>query len=260
MSPMSRASLVVLFIILATVGLGLLLLFFFKEETGPSKEGGPVEGIVKEEGKRQVVDRGRYHAAEAYYPPLVPIEDTEGAASATASLEAFVLQETSRFKDSFVSTLTAEDIQVQGLGGERIYTLLMDYDEYESASTVSYVYHMYADTPGAHPNVYYRTFVFQKETGKELRLDDLFVTDAYLQVLSEMSRAKIRATIGESVSDDMLLAGTTPDADNFQNFYLSGDELVIIFPPYQVGPWAAGTQEARLSLLELSALLAPEYR
>lgn len=256
---MSRTPLIVFAGLLILVVIGLLLWFFFPRQADAPGGKEPTGGMV-EEGKRQNVDRSRYHKTEAYYPPSVPVKDEEGAKEAASSLEFFVLQETARFKDSFVGELTAEDIQVQGLGGERIYTLLVDYDTYESTSTVSYVYHMNADTLGAHPNVYYRTFVFDTETGEGLHLDDLFVSDTYLETLSEKSRTQLRTTLGESVSEEMLLAGTTPDADNFQNFYLSGTELVIVFPPYQVGPWAVGTQEARIPLSGLSSLLRTDYK
>ena len=52
----------------------------------------------------------------------------------------------------------------------------------------------------------------------------------------------------------MLLSGTAPSEENFSTFYLTDAELVIVFSPYQVGPWAIGTQTLPIPLSELQGL------
>ncbi len=214
----------------------------------------------------------QYWEIEAAYPNQTPLRASAGAgadAHAVEVMKQFAEISVESFKEeNQLLSLSAEDIEVQGLGGERKYAFGMEYELHTSDSTVSYVYLMYADTLGAHPNAYYRTFTFDKETGEGLTLGDLFVPGSdYLARLSSSSRAKLVTQIAEvsGVSEselnmDMIDAGTTPDEDNYLNFYLEGNALVIIFAPYQVGPWALGMQEVRLPKSELSAILKAKYQ
>ena len=224
------------------------------------------EGTVE---KQTIRDAGDYYDIEANYPATTPLKATAGAradAKAVEILHGFVAQEIANFKEnSGLSSLTPEDIQVQGLGGDRKYALGVDYTIHTSPATVSYVFQMYQDTMGAHPNAYYRTFVFDKTMGDGLTLADVFSPTAdYVGVLSNESRnrlpALLKARTGYDADPDMLAAGTTPDADNFQNFYLDGKDLVIIFPPYQIAAYAAGTTELHIPRAELGNAIVAKYR
>jgi hypothetical protein len=146
--------------------------------------------------------------------------------------------------------------------------MTMEYEIHESPKTVSYVYSLYQDTMGAHPNTYYRTFTFDKETGNDIELGDLFTPGAaYLDRLSEITRAdlpKIMAKMAEMTLDevdhDYINSGTMPIADSFGNFAIDGANLLMIFPPYQVGPYVYGTITDPIPLSSLSNILAPKYR
>jgi hypothetical protein len=72
--------------------------------------------------------------------------------------------------------------------------------------------------------------------------------------------AKATETPEDELDTSYIETGTTPDPNNFQIFYFEGDYLVIVFPPYQVGPWVLGTQTIRIPRSELSAELKAEYR
>jgi len=50
--------------------------------------------------------------------------------------------------------------------------------------------------------------------------------------------------------------GTTPVADNFKSVSLELGGLVISFDPYQVGPYAAGPQEAPIPAKDVQPMLA----
>lgn len=212
------------------------------------------------EGDSVVSEDEEYYRISATSPQKTALQGSANA-TAVASMDSFIAATITDFKaNSGLMTLTAEDIEMQGLGGERKYALDISYDAYASASTLSYVFVIYEDTMGAHPNAYYRTFTFSKSTGEELLISDLFTSSVYLAALSEGSRVQITETLGpDAVVSEYLESGTTPDAPNFQHFYLNENELVIIFPPYSVGPWAIGTQEARFPRSDFE-LLKPEYR
>lgn len=129
------------------------------------------------------------------------------------------------------------------------------------ARTLSYIYTTYTDTGGAHGNTDFKTFTFDTESGTELALPDLFIAGSrYLDTLSSIARAKLPAIIGDSYNERMMLDGTTPDTNSFANFFIDNRELVILFPPYAVAPYAAGPQTLRIPLTDLADILKPEYR
>jgi hypothetical protein len=61
------------------------------------------------------------------------------------------------------------------------------------------------------------------------------------------------------IAMDMLLDGTAPTEDNFQNFYLDGSDFVILFSPYQIGPYVLGSSELHIKKSDLPGLKA-EYK
>lgn len=206
-------------------------------------------------------DSGTYHDISGSYPTSTSIRDAAGKEAALTLMRSYVEEEANRFKKETVDVITSEDVALLGLSDERKYVLAITYKVYESPQTVSYVFQIYADTLGAHGNGYYRTFTFRKDSGAALPLEQLFLSGEYPNILSEKTREKVATALGEGNYDrEYLEAGTTPDADNFQNFYLEDDTLVIIFPPYQVGPWVIGTQEAPIPRAELGTILREEYR
>ncbi|HEY5970626.1 MAG TPA: RsiV family protein, partial [Pseudoxanthomonas sp.] len=66
-------------------------------------------------------------------------------------------------------------------------------------------------------------------------------------------------------ADKMIDEGTEPDIDNFSQFQpiVGADGKVtalrFVFPPYQVGPYADGTQTVDVPAAVLLPHVAPEY-
>lgn len=217
--------------------------------------------------KRIVEDQSRYHTARAAYPNETPVRESGGPeadASVVAKLKSFAESQVAEFEArAGFESMTEEDIRMLGFDQGRKYELEMDFEVSESPKTLTYVYTIYEDTLGAHPNAYYRTFTFDKATGTELTASDLFA-GTYLQKLSQISRAKLPGVISEKsgVEADIeyIETGTTPTAENFQTYALQNDQLILIFPPYQVGPYALGTQFVEIPLSEIADILQPAYR
>jgi hypothetical protein len=212
-----------------------------------------------------------YYEIQASYPSSTSLKATAGAAADAKAVEImkqFELNTIDAFKEQGnFANLTHDDVQMMRLD-QRKETLSLSYQTKSGPKTISYLYTLTEDTLGAHPNTFFRTFTFNKKTGESLDISDLFTPGAdYLSVLSAKSRALLPTTIaareGVSVADvdtDYLNRGTTPDADNFQNWYLEGSNLVLVFPPYQVAPYAAGMQTASIPLSQLSSSLNASYR
>ena len=86
-------------------------------------------------------------------------------------------------------------------------------------------------------------YIFDRRTGAELTIADLFVDDSYLERLSTLSRE----ALGERISNEELASdpewvesGTAPAAENFDNILLLADGTILVrFDKYQV---AAGVE------------------
>lgn len=257
-------------VVLGLIVIGLLLWYMATHQPGtlpppytPPSEQLP-EGAFR---KETLTDNGQYYDATATYPAETPLKATAGAeadAAAVVALKTFAESQIASFKEnSGVATLTPEDIQMFGLNEGRKYTLDMDFEVSQSPKTVSFVYTIFQDTMGAHPNTYYRTFTFNLKTGAEVHLDDLF-TGNYLERLSEISRKDLAESIAKDTEaepdTDYIASGTLPIADSFQNFALKDNSFILIFPPYQVGPYVLGVRTVEIPLSEIQDILSPEYQ
>ncbi|MEJ0053832.1 MAG: RsiV family protein [bacterium] len=241
------------------------LLWYMAENPAPGVAPVP-SGENATTTSKTVADHADYYLIDAIYPASTPLLVTAGAeadAHAAKVMETWVLAAEAEFKNqNRLGNLTEEDIKLQELGPDKKYAQDIEYAAYASPRTLSYVFSIYEDTLGAHPNSYYRTFTFDSTTGKALQLGDLFMRSApYLDALSRASRAFLYAALGEYALPDFVDTGTSPDdAGNFQFFALDGTDLLIFFPPYAVGPYAIGPQTVRLPRSDFADILKPEYQ
>ncbi len=217
-----------------------------------------------------ITEHGQYYDIDLAYPSATPLASVsaEADARAVARMKSEMERIAAQFKQNGnFANLTAEDVELQRLD-ERKYALSSEYRIHASANTVSYVFQIYEDTLGAHPNAYFRTFTFNTETGEELPLASIFADGtAYLEVLSDIARAKLPAIVAahahvaeSDVDTDYIADGTKPALESFQSWYIDTGTLTIIFPPYQIGPYALGTIELPIPLAQLSEKLASPYR
>lgn len=222
-------------------------------------------GTLAANGDYQYADDKPYYRITADYPATTGLEVAADAQVRT-TIEQGLAGQIAKFKnDSGLELLTAEDAQIQGLNGERKYVLDMEYKKYVSSSTVSYVYQVYADTLGAHPNGYYLTYTFAQD-GTQLSLGDVLKNNPnWLEELSLLVSqdvtAQLKARLGASlpqgnegadVTGAMFPEGVAAKEENFSNFAIDGDTLMILIPPYQVAAYAAGSFEVRIPLTEIN--------
>lgn len=252
-------------VILILVGIALWYVLSRPVPPAPA-EPTPI-GQVRETNET-IEDYGLYHEISAEYPGRTKLTGAADEA-AVASMRGFLEESIIDFKDnSGLSSLTPEDIEMFGLGGDRKYAFGATYRTFSSERTFSYVFDVYVDTLGAHPNAYHKTFTFDLATGAELGIWSIFEPqDAYLDVLPSIARRELPGLIatkaGIPVSDvdiDYIESGTEPTQFNYDDFYFDGDDLVVVFQPYQVGPWVIGTQELPIAKTELVNILKLEYR
>ncbi len=222
-------------------------------------------GTLSTNGDYQYSEDKPYYRIVADYPANTGLEAAADARVRT-TIEQGLAGEIAKFKnDSNLDLLTAEDARIQGLNGERKYALDMEYRRYTSTSTISYVYQVYADTLGAHPNTFYLTYTFGQD-GTQLSLGDVLSKNPnWLEELSLLVSQDITAQLkqrlaaslpegdeGADVTGSIFAEGLAAKEENFKNFALDDGDLLILIPPYQVAAYAAGSFEVRLPLSEMN--------
>jgi hypothetical protein len=113
----------------------------------------------------------------------------------------------------------------------------------------------YADG-AAHPYHFTQTLNFDLETGQALGLETLFLPNSnYLTVLSAFCRAELG--LRDIGFDPAFTTGADPLPENYKNWNLTSEGLLISFDEYQVAAYAAGMQQVIIPYAELSAILDP---
>lgn len=107
-------------------------------------------------------------------------------------------------------------------------------------------------------------YIFDRRTGAELTISDLFVDTSYLERLSALTREALKERIaGEELASDpeWVEDGTAPTAENFDNILLREDRTILVmFDKYQVAAGVEGVVDVVLPLSAISDLLKPEFR
>jgi hypothetical protein len=128
-----------------------------------------------------------------------------------------------------------------------------------------------AFTGGAHGNPLLASFVLHRPTGRVIAIGELFGDpDDALRVLGDFARAQLMRRDSTAATDAAtqrrIVDGTAPRPENYAVFAVDGSvddrapSLLLMFPTYQVAPYAAGVQEVTVPPAIFTALLKPEFR
>lgn len=122
-----------------------------------------------------------------------------------------------------------------------------------SANAVTIVFEIWTYTGGAHGNLDVIPLTYSLLSGQRLGPVDIFENvDKALEIMSAKSRQELSVRLGSGRVDSMIHDGTVPVVENFSALALVPGGVRIYFQPYQVAPWAAGTQRVFVSLEELA--------
>lgn len=123
---------------------------------------------------------------------------------------------------------------------------------YHSPKLVSLLASTYDYSGGAHPNHLTKAMNFGLIDGKprQLQLTDFFEKRFSCNAhITKLVMAKLRTLEGTDFVKNGDVKGL--DKDQLQNFSVSPTALTWYFNPYEVGPYAAGDFEVKLTLKEL---------
>jgi hypothetical protein len=97
------------------------------------------------------------------------------------------------------------------------------------------------ETGQMHPISYFETINYDLQQRRPLRVTDVF-KPGYLKVFSTYSRKELadRYTVSDP---ELMKSGTRPVTDNFANWNIVRDGVLLSFDDYQVGPHSFGQAE-----------------
>ena len=125
---------------------------------------------------------------------------------------------------------------------------------YADPRLVSVVFSIGTYTGGAHPNSGRSSLIFDLAAGRPLALADLVaIPEKAIEEVSHRCRAEAEKE-DWGLFDDPDFPAVVKDVDSWA---VERDGIMILFDPYAVAPYAAGSHECRLSYTELAPLLKP---
>lgn len=168
--------------------------------------------------------------------------------------------------DTFIEQQKTQFLQFFAEGGfypgvPAPWGLWIDYEEFQFSESVISLKFIISDyTGGAHPNTYFQTYTFDLTQETVIGFEDLFLEGSNpLAVLAPLAQQQLMETMGEFADTQWITEGTGENPANYQSFVLTESSLILIFPPYQVAPYAAGPQQVEIPLANLSAILKPNF-
>jgi hypothetical protein len=158
-------------------------------------------------------------------------------------------EEIAKFKDNVV--------QVQPIAGspgsayDQTYKLLS-----APGNLLSLKFDIYINIEGAaHPNTHSRTVTYDLEAGADVRLEQLFLSGSdYLQTIANYCIAQLKT---RNIGFEAFSSGADPLPENYGNWNVTPDGLLITFDAYQVAAYAAGPQEVIVPYTELQSIVDP---
>ncbi len=127
---------------------------------------------------------------------------------------------------------------------------------YNRYNLVTFRADLYEYTGGAHGMSNSFLFNFDLNTGKRITLNDVFI-DKYEERLNEMlTRQLMKNNKVNSVKElEELGYFITSPIFPAENFYFDKNDMVFLYNPYEIAPYAMGTTEIKLSVSELDFLI-----
>jgi hypothetical protein len=163
-----------------------------------------------------------------------------------------------------MSSLSAEDLKMLPKGVNN-YLEISYSIEYADNDLISVNFLESNFTGGVHPNYNYFTITYDLKSGKELKLPELFKPGAnYLQTVSAyaiqdlQSRKMPDSDENMGLAQDLFEDGAKPLAENYERWNITKKGLMFTFDPYQVGPYAAGSQTVIVPYAKLKEIAKPD--
>ena len=190
------------------------------------------------------------------YTITAQIPNLQGSSDARVTnfntlIEQIIRDEIDQFKNDVLAFASNPPIAA-GSSFDLQYSIIGQRADIWSIKLEIYIY----SDGAAHPNGYSRTLNYDLSNGREITLDELFLSGSnYLQTLSDFCKTQLSA---RDIGFEMFSAGADQLAENYQRWNISDQGLVITFDTYQVAAYAAGPQLVVIPFSELQSIINPQ--
>lgn len=111
----------------------------------------------------------------------------------------------------------------------------------------------------AHPYSFSYAMNYNLRTDNEVTTPEGFFIQGtdYLATLSSYAEKALLDQFGKDASamESMVRSGAAPKAENYRNLFLTEKGLLVVFDPYQVAPYAAGSPKITIPYDELAGVM-----
>lgn len=217
----NRVALLLFFLILFNMGLSIQLYFMKREEGHKITEVLRFEDSAPE---KKMIEKKHPYQLRVYYP----ITDYP-------NLNQEIDKKITNHIEEFKKIVEESNVQMN-----QEYNLDILYEVYGHGPYLSYVFTIFQDTGGAHPYTFYDTISYQTETGEIITMEQLVKENpSFLKIASEEVRNHLSKN-PKITNYDMMIQGTLPKIENFENFAFTENGYQFFFSPYQVAPYSSG--------------------
>ncbi len=194
------------------------------------------------------------------YPAIALTGHQNQARAANSVIKTFVLDLLESFKKNLEpdGSLPSADNQTSDFALQSRPSLLSPTIISFRFDTAEYI------AGGAHANNQTHVLNYDIEQSTIYSTEDLFAsTTLALPFLSAYSRKILRERFSDISPKDFettVLPGTAPTKENFRSVAIAKKGIIVIFDPYQVAPYARGTQEVVIPINDVHELLSPRVQ
>ncbi len=172
--------------------------------------------------------------------PIITMADTAKSDLINGKIKRLIDDQVGAFKSTVI--IKFEDMGPSFLQCDYQFYLLND-----NFISLKFAFDTYS-SGAAHPMNYSVTFNYDIANDKEITFNELFQSSYdYLWLISQYCDLILK----DKLKGAYFPEGVEPKKENFSNYVLTEDSMIFLFDPYQVGPYAAGPQEAELHYYEL---------
>ena len=184
--------------------------------------------------------------------PMFAGSENEHVKAFNKAVAELVQHEIDYFRKNVLAQMPAHPT-ASGSSFDTQYTLI---SQHAGIWSLKFNFSGYADG-AAHPYHYSMTFNYDLEQGRQLSISELFPKDSkYLEALSTYCIAELsKRDIGFYGG---FQQGAEPTVENYRNWNLTLEGLMITFDEYQVAPYALGPQIVTVPYNALESLINPK--
>lgn len=190
---------------------------------------------------------------KSVYPKLAGEDEKAGIDGFNQRAQDIVSDEISKFK--------AETATQQAKKKLTTASLIIDYDTSFLKSNNNHIISIRFSMKGAitglgHAYRAHRVLNYNLDTNQPIELSDLFLSDSdYLNIISENASTQLSRYLKNK---SLIAKGTAPDINNFANWNIKPNGLLITFETDTVAPRIQGTQTVLIPYSAISDDISPD--